>query len=859
MKIKNGEKFLANLINKEIKLDKIVPIIAFQNSLKNYFLNIIYDLDTEKKAILTGNKFVNIFKYNPEITEPKFFHLVVKYKDNNYIFYQDKQYIEKKGLADILKEKERINKYLENNKDIKTIDNIYITEINSISFPKEHKNYFLHHSLCDFPLFSEDTIKNEIILEEKQDEDEGLENVDIKSLNRQIIEIMKNKIDNFIIIYDINNHKDEINYTIISELIKIINKKIVNSLILIDNSRAKGIIDNKNLDYINNFLKYFQDSKLFNFGLNKVIQINLIQFESELLMSKNFYHFLRFHYCIYKYKDNEEKEKILESESDDDKFLNYLTELIENDIDELNKKLNTIAEKETSEINNALMELKEKDHIQLPYVDKNDIDSVESDEDETDNNQDILKMIYLYFKTEKLKETFSSETIQFVDYFKNHGFVQKELSNMAKEFNIKNIENNNNLMIIENLKDIIERLKKINTLKSTIKNTIANFESDIEFLNDQNQNIIYIPFLGQSNSGKSTILNAIIGKEILPISLGECTKKGIIISYSGDNEPDITIGKAKLESYLLNGKIKYYFKYKNIINHGFSNVKTILNSLNYEYSEIKENSFYYIRTKIKLFDDLHLNEELKKKIFFIDFPGYGTKNSFENDIYPKIFELCNCFTFIVRDSRIYEKENQKMLSQALNVIEKSHKKLSVNGFIKSCFFICNIFDDTQTDKKEDIINAKKEIKKLTRVENEDDINVCFVRASKDLYNIKNLNFFFNIEETIKNEYDKFNSYKIFYIQIYIKKSSFEQYFNDIISNKLKEIELDFKSINKVSTPEINEIKNKIDNFPLVKFPEKLKEEISKKFYFARKYLKGKFSYGELEIGFNKLINFTIMK
>ena len=851
-------QIVENNLNKEIKLNKIVPILAFQNSLKNNFLNIIYDFDTEKNAILTGNKFINIFRYNPEIKEPKFFHLVVKYRNNNYIFYQDKQYIEKIGWQNIIKEKEEINKYLENNKDIKTIDNIYITEINSISFP-EHKNYFLQHSLCDFPLFLEDKIKNENVIEEKEDVNENLENVDIKSFNRQILEIMKNKIDNFIIIYDINNHQDEINYKIILESIKIINKKIVNSLILIDISRANGKIANKLESYVGNFLKYFQDSKLFNYCFSKSIQMNLIQFKSELLMSKYFYHFLRFHFCIYKTKDNEDKEilEISESKPHSDKFLNYFTELIQNDAKELNSKLNTIDEKEILEINNAIKELNEKEHIQLPDINKEDIedtDSVLSDEEEIDY-QDILKMIYIYFKTKKMEVTFSYEIKQFVNYFGDYELNQKEFSNMSSNFDIKYIEKNNSI-IIENLNDIILRLEQVNMLKKKIKNTIANFKSDIEFLKEQNQNIIYIPFLGLSNSGKSTILNAIIGKEILSISLGECTKKGFIISYSGDNEPDITIGNAELKSSLIDKKIKYYFEYKNIIAHGFSNVKKILNSLNYEYGEIKENSFYYIRTKIKLFDDMHLKEDLKKKIFFIDFPGYGTKNSFENDIYPKIFEFCNCFAFIVRDSKINEKENKDVLNKALEVIEKSHKKLTVNGFIKSCFFICNIFDNTQTDKEEDIIKAKKDIKKLTNVENEDDINVCFIRALEDLDNIKNLNFFFDIEETINKEYDKFNNNNIFYYQIYIKNSSFEEYFNDIISKKLKEIGFIYQSIDKISIPEINEIKNKIENFPLVKFPEQLKEEISKKLYFARKYLKGMFSYGNFEIGFRKLIDFT---
>ena len=55
---------------------------------------------------------------------------------------------------------------------------------------------------------------------------------------------------------------------------------------------------------------------------------------------------------------------------------------------------------------------------------------------------------------------------------------------------------------------------------------------------------VFIPFLGTSNAGKTTIINGIIGKDILPIDIGECTKRGIIIRYSYMYENEITIKKA---------------------------------------------------------------------------------------------------------------------------------------------------------------------------------------------------------------------------------------------------------------------------------------------------------------------------
>ena len=317
------------------------------------------------------------------------------------------------------------------------------------------------------------------------------------------------------------------------------------------------------------------------------------------------------------------------------------------------------------------------------------------EEEEETNDKDILKMVYIYYKEKKSNKDNYDTTYQLINYFKNYKDCKKGLLEANQDFIINEIDKNDK-KIIDNLKDIIGKLEKTKAFKKTIQ----NFKSDIDELQDQNQNLIYIPFLGPSNSGKSTFLNAIIGNNLLPVELGECTKKGIIISYSGDNEPDISIRNAILKS---KGNKKYYFEYdKNIIARGFPKVREVLRSLNFEFTKKEENCFYNIRTKIKLFDEIKISEYLKKKIFLIDFPGYGTKNTLETQIFPKIFEFCHCYTFTVRDSSIYEKENQIVLNNALEAIKVSKDKFTDNGFIKSCLFIYNIFDKSKNDNDEDI-------------------------------------------------------------------------------------------------------------------------------------------------------------
>ena len=47
---------------------------------------------------------------------------------------------------------------------------------------------------------------------------------------------------------------------------------------------------------------------------------------------------------------------------------------------------------------------------------------------------------------------------------------------------------------------------------------------------------IYIPFLGPQNSGKTTLINGIIGKDILPTKIDRGTTSKIIIRYNNSDE-----------------------------------------------------------------------------------------------------------------------------------------------------------------------------------------------------------------------------------------------------------------------------------------------------------------------------------
>ena len=65
-------------INEKIEMRKIVPVAAMISAGKSKLLNVLYNINFLECKAGIGTKFVNILRYNPNITEPRFFHLRLK-------------------------------------------------------------------------------------------------------------------------------------------------------------------------------------------------------------------------------------------------------------------------------------------------------------------------------------------------------------------------------------------------------------------------------------------------------------------------------------------------------------------------------------------------------------------------------------------------------------------------------------------------------------------------------------------------------------------------------------------------------------------------------------------------------------
>ena len=813
----------------KIEMRNIVPIAAMISAGKSKLLNVILNVNFLESKSGIGTKFVNILRYNPKIEQPQFYHLKLKAEKGKYIFYKDNEYKIIQGEKNIIEENIAINKELSDKKKINYDDIFYITEINSIGFLKD-PNYMLTHDLCDIPGLSEyQEQKNDSKPENKEIENQANENLEemlkkgeefglvykpkeekteeyMKNINKEeddifydmnideestyITEIykrIKDHIDGAIIVLSIENYNFTQNIEIIAKLHKIIEKKLKNFLIILnkidlstnqklDIESCKGILFNA-----------FPRFKTFNLNMNTFIPISAIQVQNELLLEKSFSHLI--YYYFYEYKKYIMNSKLINNNiSNRDNFVEYLRcvlkklkitkQEIDNAMDELNNNedISKINEEIKTIINYLTkiskgeynLGIEEKDITEDEEEDMEDfLTELKAQKDSANKIDDvealsILKMIYFLYRKKELLPQKSNETNQLLDYFTIKNEIDDDNKN-DEESDVKNIKLNN--QIIDALKLFYEEFNESDSDVEQIHNLSNEVEKLIEYL--KIYDVIFVPFFGASNVGKSTIINGIIGKDLLPCDLRECTKRGIIIKYY-TGKP--VIKKAYFLEEEFSSKKYYYFQAsEDTIGKGEFQIQQTLRGLNYKFNDNEEDSFYYIKTRIKLFDDLGLDKSLKDMIYLIDFPGYGTGNFFEKKICNEVISICNSFIFVSRNSVIKSKETKFALDSFLKA--KENKKQFSSQLIKSSIFVFNIGVE-QTSTNEDIEKAKEDIQELIKGVDKSDIKLSFYNAKFFLNYCNEYNYFYNFKDSLKKEYDD-----------YIYKNS--GYFKLTDENKLK--------------------------------------------------------------------------
>ena len=542
----------------------------------SFYKDLSYEEKIGKEKIIKANKDLNDQLKEKEVDYEDIFYMTeIKetpiIKDEDYLLTHDlcdlpglSEYQKQQSEKNESNQKENEEKLKENNKDFdqnqKILKNIFnsINEDNSENLNEKEKE--------------EDKKDNE------EDEEEFCNKINIENESTyltEIFKIIKDNMEGGIIMLSVENYMFVQNYEIIAKLHQVIKKDITNFLVIL-NKMDLSQNPIKDIELCKGkIFEYFPKFQSFNLNLNTFIPISMFILENELFMNKDFKHYMTYHFYNYLMKNKIETNR----NNLDNSFKNHLLNILkafrvkknsikskiekfinQNNIKEINHEIKEII----NDLNNLCQG---KDiFLDLDILDNSrefENNEEKSDDDDDDNNNlydikslDILYYFYNCYKEKSLMMPISKETLNLLDYFKNNKEKKNKEMKSIKEIDIdlKTRANRNIIFHLEELSNHLEQLK-INIKEN--KNVIDIIRKLIDYL--KTYNVIFIPFLGPTNAGKTTIINGIIGKDLLPTGMKECTKRGIIIGYDDVNDDDMIIANISLEKEKYLNQDKFFF------------------------------------------------------------------------------------------------------------------------------------------------------------------------------------------------------------------------------------------------------------------------------------------------------------
>ena len=389
----------------------------------------------------------------------------------------------------------------------------------------------------------------------------------------------------------------------------------------------------------NKISELFEDKE--NIYKNSIIILNKVDLVEKEKESKNFEQYLKDNLKIKKFEYICCNSKLLHLNNFKlQSFLNYLEyifskEMSENNINnDLNDyivcNINEDFEKDINIYSNEQFNAdeEEKKEFEEYLINENIPDTYFQKLDDI-NNYIYYKRIFDKIKNE-IKESEEIKKIElkiknkilnscktiFDSYldFKQFNDLKDEISEKChinlneKKINVKNPFKIDQRKIFDSFKEIVEKLisLKDHEYTRTIRDEFKFIESFI-----QNEIKIRIPILGCYSSGKSLLLNNLIGYDILPVGKGIMTKIGIVINYTDSinkiclKKTFLTKSKNFLEEY------QFFDDEKDFIYSKFENMKEILKLLNISYSYGDE-FVDLIINYIKRFDEITLNASFQE-------------------------------------------------------------------------------------------------------------------------------------------------------------------------------------------------------------------------------------------------------
>ena len=770
---------------------KFIPIIGAISAGKTTFLRGLLGSDLLETGSITTTKFVCIIKNSDQT---KFYHVIPERKNGIELIKEGEEIIGEKNIKEKIKE---INKNLmdkQYTKDdifymlempIKNVENKFLLdECYFMDIPglNENKNSYMD---IIFSIITLDDIKFEIII---------FDSTCIGQDN--IINILK-KLD----------QKKSL-------------KKTDNLFIL---NKIDKVFENGEEKVINSFKQYFYEnfeddknennSVMINISKNKFITMNSILFLAEAKIKEDFGSMLvvEFYNYIYLIKKDQFPS-----------YYNYLEKKLELNLNRLKDQNVSI-------------------NFDFNLITNEEIDGIKKSIDQLQNIKKLANadcLIDIKMKNKDIK----NNMIKLFILHKNNNLFYDQLKYYNKLNQILNEVNNNNLNIqpqqnniqIINLdeqgkskkSEIIKSLDEFdNFLRETFKLIDPNKELESFNVNLQSlrENIIgrklRVSFIGNISVGKSTVLNCIIGEEILPVNYDECTYRGVIIRH--EEKGPFKLFKTKLIKRGIGSYEYYYFEdEEKPYCEGINAIKSFLNVKNNDKDIADKDAYLVITGNLKIFEFIKLDKDLISRIEFIDLPGVNRKKNIfnEKEYYKRILKFSNCCIYINEPSSIDDEDSVDMIIKQYSNDRNQLCLILRPSFIKTCIFLINKIDliENESEKiriKDNIFNKILLIEENLKKEQ---INISFFSGKLffEYLNVMNNYVYLLNEEPSKlllKLYKEYNS----------NFNYFSNNFRGFIHNKISEIEEKF-------LPDLsNENDDEEELEPPQDFKDKIKMEIEK--------------------------------
>ena len=651
---------------------KFIPIIGTISSGKSTFLDSFLGIEVLQTGILTTTKFVCIIKYS---TKTSFYHVIPK-RENFIVF--SKQGEEISDENEIKKKIEQINEDLDkkkattkddlfymletpikNIKNIELLENCYFMDIPGLN---EHGASYID---IIFSLFNLNDILFQIIIFDATKI--GQQNDIFKNLEKR------------------NCLKKEGNLYILNKI----------------DRYTKG--GNPIEDFQLAFYEDFEDEKKtgdikinINFSSNTFVPLISLLYQAETKYEDDFYSMLLVE--LFQYLDNN-----LGTES----FLDF----IEKRLDVIIKKNNIDNNKIEDEMENI-----NKEELKIIKESSNKINSEELKATLVTNKpidlefkkkevKEILKKYYVIHKNKMNKNYCFSEAYYDLEDF--IGRIKYDSYNLPSPPPIKPEvnDNKNSIQLLQELKSFINE---------KLKGQYSKLSSSLTAINESLIGAkIRISFIGNISAGKSTIINSIVGQEILPSKDGECTYRAVIIKHRNIN--NFKLYKAKLEIIGKETSSEYYnFKEEDYpYCEGIDQIKSYLNNKNNDKKIDNNDAFIVIHGRLKIFDFIKLDKKYLNKVEFVDLPGLNKKtntfiqkNGNELSFYDKVIQFTNSIIFVCEpDSNDDETNVVDMQTEYNRNKIKLDNKLK-NKAIDTCIFVINKSDLLSSDKQKEKLKGK---------------------------------------------------------------------------------------------------------------------------------------------------------